>query len=91
VLLLQKFLVISNEYIGVTVKSCLLVIFSLPLFFYINKSTRVLSLILDMLRTRFKRKGFNDFSDKKDINSDLGEHVKSDKIKDRIKVPQNEI
>ncbi len=86
VLFLQKFLVISNEYIEVTVKSCLLVIFSLPLFFYINKSTRVLNLILDMLITKFNRTGVKDFSDKKDINSDLGEHVKSDKIKDRIKV-----
>ena len=55
VLLLQRFLVMDNKYIEVAARGCLLLVFSLPLFFYINRSTRVLNLIFEILKNRTGR------------------------------------
>lgn len=57
VLLLQKYVVVRNVYVEAGVKSALLMVFSFPLFYYINRKTRIISMIFEMLKTKFVRSG----------------------------------
>jgi len=52
VIIMGRFLVIDNDYLEFIVRSCLLMVFSLPLLFYINRTTGVISLVMGMLRRK---------------------------------------